>query len=231
MKVYCILLSGGSGSRLGSDIPKQYIEVGGRSILSYSYETIANNEKIAGIWIVADPIYEEKILDSIKEYGDKLKGFALPGKNRQLSIYNGLLSVSKYAGSEDDLVIIHDAARPFVSNELINECIAAAMSHDGVMPALPMKDTVYISKAGRITSLLDRNTVVAGQAPEVFRLAKYIKANERLIADEKIDSINGSTEVAIAAGMDIAVIPGQESNYKITTKEDLDRFKRNLVNT
>ena len=92
------------------------------------------------------------------------------------------------------------------------------------MPVLPMKDTVYMSSDGKkIDSLIDRSTVYAGQAPEVFVLDKYIQANKLLLPD-RILSINGSSEPAVMAGMNIALVNGDENNYKITTKADLERF-------
>ncbi len=94
------------------------------------------------------------------------------------------------------------------------------------MPVLPMKDTVYYSRDGQtVGKLLDRSTIYAGQAPEVFVLGRYYEANRRLLPDD-ILRINGSTEPAILAGMDIAMIPGDEGNFKITTKADLERFER-----
>ena len=122
------------------------------------------------------------------------------------------------------LVLIHDAARPLLSARQIAECLKGAAGRDGAMPILPMKDTVYYSKDGqRVERLLERNAVYAGQAPEVFVLGKYYEANRKLLPD-KILEINGSTEPAIMAGMDIAMIPGDEGNFKITTKGDLERF-------
>ena len=85
-------------------------------------------------------------------------------------------------------------------------------------------DYVYSSMDGKtIAGLLDRSTIYAGQAPEVFLLGKYLKANQALMP-EKILTINGSAEPAVMAGMDIAMIPGDEGNFKITTKADLERF-------
>ena len=97
--------------------------------------------------------------------------------------------------------------------------------HDGVLPVLPMKDTVYLSRDGKcVSSLLNRQEIFAGQAPELFVLGKYYEANEQLLP-QKILQVNGSTEPAVLAGMDIAMIPGDEGNYKITTKVDLERFR------
>ena len=133
--------------------------------------------------------------------------------------------IKKYA-ADTDYVMIHDAARPCLSQELIGFCLKAAGGHDGAIPVLPMKDTVYSSTDGqRISSLLERNEIFAGQAPEVFVLGKYLEANESLLPD-RILQINGSTEPAVMAGMDIAMIPGEEKNFKITTQADLERFCR-----
>jgi 2-C-methyl-D-erythritol 4-phosphate cytidylyltransferase len=88
-----------------------------------------------------------------------------------------------------------------------------------------MKDTVYLSEDGEsITSLLDRKQIFAGQAPEAFRLGAYYRANEALMP-EKILQINGSTEPAVMMGLHIRMIPGDEQNFKITTREDLKRFE------
>ena len=139
------------------------------------------------------------------------------------------LSISRAYGEEDVNVLIHDAARPFLTGELIQKCIEALSGHDGVLPVLPMKDTVYYSDNGNtITSLIRRENVYAGQAPELFRLKPYIQANESLMPDD-IMNINGSREPAVMAGMDIVMIPGDESNYKITTKSDYDRFEQRIM--
>lgn len=91
-----------------------------------------------------------------------------------------------------------------------------------------MKDTVYYSDDGmHVDKLLKRSKVLAGQAPEAFRFGKYLEANRTLLP-EQILQINGSTEPAILAGMDIVTIPGDERNYKVTTQEDLKRFREEM---
>ena len=235
-----LILSGGSGLRVGSSIPKQYIEVAGKPIITYCIKTLSAHKDIDGIWIVADKDWQERILSWFKMYGleAKLKGFSIPGENRQLSILNGLEDMAAFVGTED-YVMVHDAARPCLSAAMITDCFEAVKGHDGVLPVLPMKDTVYMSEDGAtISSLLNRQKIFAGQAPEVFVFGKYIKANLDLRSQmnemedgsrvSAILSVNGSTEPAILAGMDIAMIPGEEANFKITTKADLERF-RNMV--
>lgn len=222
-----LILSGGTGTRFGGDIPKQYIEVCGRPIIAYCIERLSVHDGIDALWIVAEPSWQEQIKTWLEEFDvrRKFRGFSSPGENRQLSILHGLEDIRKHV-AEEDIVFIHDAARPLLSPKQITECLNALKGHDGVLPVLPMKDTIYASTDGKsITALLNRNEVYAGQAPELFRLKEYYDANMRLMPEE-ILKINGSTEPAIMAGMDIAMIPGDESNFKITTKADLKRFSQ-----
>lgn len=251
-----IVLSGGTGTRLGSEIPKQYIEVSGRPIISYTLETLISHSMIDGLVVVADDVYRELIDKEVDRIIDKLSvcseeplikkylGLAKPGATRQLSILSGMLFVERIKTTEDINVFVHDAARPCLSEELITRSIEALDGRDGVLPVLPMKDTVYLSIDGgeSVNSLLDRSQIFAGQAPEVFGFDKYLDANLSLIIDGRdgilwnekgylapkndspIYKINGSTEPAIKAGLDIAMIPGDEANIKITTKADLERF-------
>ena len=240
-----ILLSGGIGSRIHSDIPKQYIHIGGRMLITYALATLAEAPAIDRILIVAEQEWRESIMaDAMKNRisTDKVMGFANPGFNRQASILNGMQEMLRQISpailrdwsdckgeweniADGDTVFIHDAARPLLSREQVQACFAALMGHDGVMPVLPMKDTVYLSRdKERVSELLDRDQVFAGQAPELFCFKKYYRANMALMPN-RLASINGSTEPAVLAGMDIVMIPGDEKNFKITTSEDLERFR------
>ena len=221
-----LLLSGGTGMRVGEEIPKQYIEVGGRPIFSYSLRRLACHEMIDAVQIVAASLWRKRITARLcaDDPERKFRGFSEPGGNRQLSILHGLEDIEKYA-QERDIVFIHDAARPLLSERQITDCLKAAADHDGAIPVLPVKDTVYASADGKtIRSLLRREEIFAGQAPEAFQLDKYCKANRRLTV-EAILRISGSTEPAVLAGLDIVMIPGDEGNFKITTKADLERFR------
>lgn len=222
-----LILSGGTGTRLGLDTPKQYIEICGRPIISYCIEALSSHDSIDVLHIVAGPAWQKQIQSwlSAADCRNKFKFFSSPGSSRQLSVLNGLKDIRKYA-VDSDHVLIHDAARPMLSQKQITSCLDAIEGYDGVVPVLPMKDTVYSSADGkRITSLLDRSTIFAGQAPEVFKLGEYYAANSRLLPD-RIQNINGSTEPAVLAGLDVAMIPGDENNFKITTKTDLERFRK-----
>lgn len=224
-----IILAGGVGTRLGTDIPKQYLKVQGKPIIWYCLKQFFACTSIDAVQIVAEDEWHSVIEKCVDELPgrDKLRGFSKPGTNRQLSIYHGLLDVAVYA-DEGDCVMVHDAARPLLKGAFIERCFCEAEGYDGVLPTLPMKDTVYYSADGQgITSLLPRENLFAGQAPEVFRLGKYLEANRVLLPD-KILQINGSTEPAVLAGMNIRMIPGDEENFKVTTKEDLERLQQIL---
>lgn len=228
--VIALILAGGCGTRMGLNIPKQYIKVNGNPIIAYCLETLLAHENIDAVQIVAAEERREEILgDPGADIGrdDKFRGFSTPGKTRQLSILNGLEDIKNYA-SDSDYVMVCDAARPLVSPSLITDCVNAVKIHDGAIPVLPMKDTVYFSEDGAvIASLLNRDKVYAGQAPEIFIFGKYYEANKRLLPDG-ILKINGSTEPAVMAGMDIAMIAGDEGNFKITTRADLERFRQTV---
>ena len=226
-----ILLSGGIGHRMGLSVPKQYIRVSGQMLITYCLETMLCHPMIDAVQIVAEEEWREAVLADVRERGldtGKIRGFYVPGGERQSSVFHGLRDLKAWGAgrvSLKDSVLIHDAVRPNLSAEQITACFAALRGHEGVLPVLPMKDTVYLSSGGgRISKLLEREKVFAGQAPEVFRLGVYYAANVTLLPD-RIKNINGSTEPAVMAGLDVAMIFGDENNFKITTKADLERFQ------
>ena len=235
MKRIALILAGGTGSRMGADVPKQYISVQGRMFVTRTLERFYRHDGIDDVQVVAAMEWRAKIRQEQDECiffrlpncAVKFRGFSHPGETRQLSVLNGLQDIASYA-SDKDIVIVHDAARPLVSAALISAGIEAMAKYDGVMPVLPMKDTIYESVDGHhISKLLRREQIVAGQAPEFFCFGKYLSANEALDA-ETMRSVNGATEPAVLAGMDIGIIPGVERNFKITTPEDLERYKEIL---
>ena len=230
---YAVFLSGGTGTRTGADIPKQYIRAGKYMMVTYALKALTECDLIERICIVADTARRDDILaDAASARLDvsKITCFAFPGENRQLSVLNGMRELLVNEGMDVtdipivDTVLIHDAARPFLAENLLASCYAAIAEHEGVMPVLPMKDTVYISDDGKkISSLIDRSTVFAGQAPELFRFRPYYEANIALLPD-RIKLINGASEPAVMNRMDIVMVQGDEKNYKVTTAEDLKRF-------
>ena len=227
-----IILAGGTGSRVGGDVPKQFIELAGEMMLIRSMKPLAISPYINNLIVVADERWHEKVEGAIAgqpQISEKMLGFALPGENRQMSILNALKKIEEFGLSDmTDYVVIHDGARPFVTEKIIEDSFAQLPMHEGAMPVLPMSDTVYYSRTGtKVDELLDRSSIFTGQAPETFDYKKYLKANAALMPDN-ILLIKGSTEPAIMAGMDIAMFPGDQRNFKITTGTDLERVEEIL---
>ena len=220
-----LVLAGGNSKRLGSAIPKQYVAVEGVPLIAYCLRTLQLSNDVDAIVIVAAENWHKFVSECVQgEHITKFSGFALPGDTRQQSVYSGLHFINtKFPLTR--FVLIHDAARPNVSLELISNCFKSISDADGVLPALPVKDTIYLSKDGtNINTLLPREQLFAGQAPELFDFKKYFDAH---FHDTKsLHLINGSSEIAVKNGMKIRIICGEERNYKVTTKEDLERFRK-----
>lgn len=215
-----IILAGGTGTRLGGKIPKQYIEVRNKPVITYCLEKFENNKEIDEIVIVAAKEWQDYITENTKNIS-KIRGFAPAGESRQHSILNGM----KKSNPNTTNVIIHDAARPNVSNETITECIIGLNDYDGVMPVLPVKDTIYYSETGeQISTLLNRDQLFAGQAPESFKHEKYLAVHQGMTVED-LGKVRGSSEIAFKNGLRIKMITGDEHNYKITTIVDLEKFK------
>lgn len=215
-----LLLSGGVGTRMGLNVPKQYLEFRGNPIIGYSLSAFNRHPLINQIIIVADEKWHceiNSILDKLEI--NKFVSYANPGETRQYSIINGLEQINKLGGA--DHVIIHDAVRPLVSSELITSCLENLNGCDGVMPVLPAKDTFYLlDNDGFASKLLPRPLLAAGQAPEAFNFNKYYEANMSLSREELL-KINGSSELALYCGLKVKTISGDERNIKITTPNDL----------
>lgn len=224
-----IILSGGVGSRMGLNCPKTYLLVHNRPIISYCLKIFQNHPKIDNIVIVAAKEWQDFILKWLeKEEITKFSSFADAGETRQHSIYNGLLASKEYT-DDNGIVIIHDAARPLVSRKIISDCIDTAKKYGGAMPVIPVKDTVYFSETGKkIDSLLDRNTLFSGQAPEAFRFLEYLSIHES-VTDQEITNTVGTSQIAFNHGIDVHFIEGSERNFKITTAEDLKTFETYLA--
>lgn len=220
-----IVLSGGTGTRMGLNIPKQYVLVNDMPILHYSLKTFLENDRIEKLVICCATEW----IDYVEQYLKKLNFkksiiYSEPGETRQLTIYNALNKIQDIS-KDDEIIIIHDGARPLLTHDLINRCLDGCAEFDAVLPVIRMKDTIYLSEDGcHIKSLIDRNHLFAGQAPEAFKYRKYLNIHKSISHDDLL-KINGSTEIAYKCGLNVTMIKGDEMNFKITTPEDLESFK------
>lgn len=219
--LYAILLAGGTGSRMGLESPKQYLQLCGRPVISYSLSILNDHPLIDSLVIVAAAPWRSLIQQWMEGAGKgKFLAFTDPGETRQLSIWNAL-QIIRQGRVQPDTVLIHDAARPLFTKSLLDRCIMALPGHDGVMPMLPAKDTFYLTDGrGRVTQLLNRSALAAGQSPEVFTFKKYYEAHLQY-SQAELAKFNGSTEIAVAKGMDVVTVEGEERNIKLTTANDM----------
>ena len=219
-----IILSGGIGSRIGSNVPKQYIEVGKKPIFQYSLEQFISCQGIDMVLLGINSEWQSWINEIIEKLHSHIPIiFSQAGATRQLTIYNALTLLEKqYDISNNDKVIIHDAARPLISHNLITKCLNACDHCDGILPVLPVKNTLYMSNDGQsISQLLNRDKIFIGQAPECFKFGPYLKAHLSMPI-EQLAQIKGSSELAFMQGLTINLVPGEERNFKITTLADLN---------
>ncbi len=220
-----IILSGGVGTRMGTACPKQYLMVLEQPVIAYCLDIFEKHSQIDKIVVVAGDEWQPFIQEWIDKKGiTKFFDFAPAGRTRQHSIFNGL-EVSAKCTPDEGVVIIHDAARPLVSDQIIADCLNGAHEDGGAMPVITVKDTTYFSKDGKqIDQLLDRSCLYAGQAPEAFRLGEYL-AIHRSVSDDEIANTVGTSQIAYNHGMKVRLVKGSERNLKITTVEDLNTFE------
>jgi 2-C-methyl-D-erythritol 4-phosphate cytidylyltransferase len=215
-----LILAGGKGERLTAcDTPKQFVEVGGKPLILYCLRTF---EQCPDITLICVVIAEDRrnVLG-----GDCVR--AEPGISRQHSIRNGLLALERYNPAR---VVIHDAVRPLVTVSDIAALLRAAETCDGAMPCLPVTDTIYRSADSKtIDKALPRDGLFAGQTPECYDFKKYLAGHGRL-TDNELSRIRGSSELAVGIGMRIALCEGSQSNFKVTTNADLERFRAMVEN-
>lgn len=224
--IFAIILSGGIGLRMGAETPKQYIEVQNHPIIYYCIRAFLSSPMVDAVIIGLSEEWRPLVASLIDELAPtKPIWFSKAGETRQYSIYNALKEAQIHHAAMDDVVIIHDAARPLVSLDLIEDCLDGCREAEGVLPVIPVKDTLYRSVDGcHISNLLNRQELFAGQAPEAFRFGRYLALHEQMTREELL-KINGSTEIAYKGGMSIKLIKGDEMNFKITTPEDLSNFE------
>ena len=214
-----LILAGGSGSRVGSDIPKQYLNLGGVPVIRRTVEVFLSHPAIDLIQVVIGAEDSERC-------GEALAGLGLPapvtgGATRQNSGMRGLEALET---AEPDYVLIHDAARPFVDHGTIDRVVRALEQASAVLPAVPVADTLKrgAGSPAIVTATVDRQDMWRAQTPQGFRFTEILSAHRAATGLELTDD----TAVAEHAGMTVSLVPGAEDNFKITTQGDLRRAER-----
>lgn len=222
-KVKAIVLAAGSGRRMQSDVPKQFMYINGREVLYYSLKTFQNNESISGIILVTDGAHIQYCRDKfISEYGfDKIEAVIEGGGERYDSVYNGLKA------ADCDVVMIHDGARPFVTDSMIEMSLTSMREGEKACTvAVPVKDTIKTVSVngekiyGAMTP--DRKYLYAIQTPQTFVRDELMVAYDKLMADENHNITDDTSVMEQYGGAVSKIIPGAYENIKITTPEDLE---------
>ncbi len=215
MKTSAVIVCGGRGSRMGAAVNKVYLPLGKSTILARTLSAFIGLEQIAEIIIVYHPD-DHQLLKSVLESVDSQKiKTALAGKERQNSVYNGLLACNP----EHQLVLIHDGARPFISQQLIVDIIERTKKAGAVVPAMALVDTIKEVEHDTIKRTVDRDSLVAVQTPQAFYLTEIIKLYQQAqTADYKFTDDASLYE---HFGKEVEIIAGQKINFKITTADDM----------
>lgn len=214
--ISAIILAGGKGKRMGSDISKQYIEIKGKPILYYTLKKFIDNKNIDQIVLVLpeDEVEycQREVLD---KYSLNIDNIVLGGKERQDSVYNGLKSIEN-----TDIVLIHDGARPFVSDKIIEDGIKFAQVYGAAAPGVTPKDTIKVkNKDNFAIETPDRSSLVNIQTPQVFKFSEILRCHEYIRENNMV--VTDDTMVVESCNEKVYIYDGEYSNMKITTAEDL----------
>lgn len=232
MRIAVVVVAAGRGSRapLASGVPKQYARVGERSVLEWTCRAVCDHPDIGAVQIVIHP-------DDRAAYDEVAAGLAdvplLPpvhgGATRQASVHAGLEAL---ASSNCDAVLIHDAARPFVSASVLARLVEALESGHAAIPALPVADTLKRANEGNglITGTVDRGGLWRAQTPQGFRLDTILAAHRAAVAARR-DDFTDDAALAEWQGIPVRLVTGSEQNRKITTREDLEMAEREVASS
>ncbi|MDE5574855.1 MAG: 2-C-methyl-D-erythritol 4-phosphate cytidylyltransferase [Bacteroidales bacterium] len=214
-----IILAGGSGHRMGGDLPKQFLPLGGKTVLERAVDAFEKNRNIHEIAIVCAPEWREKVeAIAAQSHWHKLKKILPGGKERY---HSSLSAIKAYQDSGANL-IFHDAARPLVSQEIINNVCTALLQHQAVDVALPCTDTILQIKDGFIESVPDRNRLMRSQTPQAFRVEVIAQAYKNARKDKNFSTTDDCGVVRKYLPMiPISIVQGDEYNMKLTHKQDL----------
>ena len=208
---HLLIPAAGSGTRMGQGLPKQYRKICGKTVLRHTIERFFRIPGLESVRVIIDPAHADLYHDAVK--GLDIAPFIPGGKTRKESVYNGINAIPDL--KNEDLILIHDAARPLVSREDIGALLAKLESARAVTLAVPVTDTLRRSS----NETVDRRGLWAIQTPQGFQAGPLLKAHEQCKGD---GSFTDDAGLASAAGIEVAIVEGSARNFKITTEEDFN---------
>ena len=226
MNNIALIIAGGIGARMNQDIPKQFINVYDKPVIVYTMEAFQRHPDIDAIEVVCLEGWHDVLRAYAKQFGiAKLEGVVNGGKCGQESIRNGLDDIASRYHSEDDIVLIHDAIRPMVSEEIISENIRVCRKYGNAITVIPctaamLKTYDYLSS----TEQVPRDNLRITQTPQAFFLKDILGAHKEA-AERGITNSVASCTLYIELGRKLYMSDGSEKNLKLTTAEDIEIFK------
>jgi 2-C-methyl-D-erythritol 4-phosphate cytidylyltransferase len=220
MRKIVIIPAGGKGTRSGFSKPKQFVKVKGKELIVYSLETFQKNKLVDEIIIAADTNYLKLIENIKKKFGlTKITKIVDGGKERQDSVYNALSSIS---AEKNDLIIVHDAARPLLPQTVLTSAIKLAISKGNSVVCLAGNNTLIRGRK-YVDIYIDRKNVQYVQTPQIFRFNVLMKAMKS--AYKTNFYATDESMLVKKSGKKVNITPGSSLNFKVTTKEDFQLFK------
>ncbi len=214
-----VVLAGGKGSRMGADIPKQFFEIQGKTVLEYSVEAFDSHPSIDEVVIVSHKDYIDRVGDLVKKNNYRKVAAILEGGRERYD--SSLAAVRKYA-TEDVVLILHDAARPLVSKRIIDDVISTMKSAKACGVAIASTDTILVCNDGVLNSVPDRKSMYRAQTPQAFDIEVIRSAYEIGLKDSAFTATDDCGVVLkYRPDIPIRIVEGEESNLKVTFRDDL----------
>ena len=221
-----LIIAGGVGQRMGQDIPKQFINVDNIPVIVYTMAAFQKHPEIDAIEIVCVDGWHEVLYAYAKQFGiSKLENVVSGGKNGQDSIRNGLYDIAKRHNDDNDLVLIHDAIRPLLSEEIISDNIRVCKEHGNAITVIPCNAAMLKTYDGiHSETQVPRDNLKETQTPQTFFLKDIIAAHKEAMEKGIVASVASCT-MYIELGRKLYMCKGSEKNIKLTTVEDVEIFK------
>lgn len=221
-----LIIAGGVGARMGQDIPKQFINVHDKPVIVYTLEAFQRHPDIDAIEVVCLDGWHEVLKAYARQFGiSKLENIVSGGKNGQESIRNGIFDINKRYNSDNDIVLIHDAIRPMVSDDVIDDNIRVCRKYGNAITVVPC--TAAMLKTYDSLSTVEqvpRDNLKITQTPQAFYIKDIVEAHNEAIRKGITNSVASCT-MYIELGRKLYMSRGSEKNLKLTTSEDIDIFK------
>lgn len=229
-KNIAVIFAGGSGARMGSGLPKQFIEVEGKPIIIHTLEIFEDNPQIDAIYIACKEEYIEKLKKMVQRFIiEKVKKIVAGGSTGQDSIYNALKAAYEDEGA-DNIVLIHDGVRPCITGETIDKNIRQVKEKGSSVTCTRFFETPIISEGGQVVEASpDRKNFFTAQAPQTFILGDVMEAHEKIrMTDPHYKGIIDTCTLMRSLGKTVYMTEGNRGNIKVTTPEDLYVFRAML---